>query len=65
MPFDPDFDADNPFATQIPERFVWDPTEGPSDEDWGDYLEATYDSDEGPYAGMEDAAFEMALFGDC
>jgi hypothetical protein len=67
MPFDPDFDADNPFITLIPERFV----EGGEDE-WADFRDAhdafaedTFDADEGPYAGMEDAAFEMALFGDC
>lgn len=66
MPFDPDFDADNPFITQIPERFVLG---GEQDEDFEDafgvFAEDTFDADDGPYAGMEDAAFEMALFGDC
>jgi hypothetical protein len=63
MPFDPDFAADFAF---IPERFV---EGGEIDEDFEDafgvFTEATFDADDGPYAGMEDAAMEMSLFGDC
>lgn len=65
-PFDVDLDEANPFRTEIPARFVYD---GNGDDDferaYGYFAEDTFDADDGPYAGMEDAAFEMALFGDC
>lgn len=70
-PFDPDFDADNPYLRYIPERFVVDRGDD-FDTAWGDYAEATYDPDGGLYDlmedgdfGGEDAGFEFALFGDC
>jgi hypothetical protein len=67
-PFDPDFDADNPFVTDVPARFVYDPFEDSDFEDaYGVFAEATYDpdSDPGEWEGMEDAGMEFGLFGDC
>ena len=64
-PFDPDFDADNPFITDVPERFVaeLDPEFNDDFEDaFGAFAEATFDPD---FEGFEDAGFEEALFGDC
>jgi hypothetical protein len=64
IPFDPDFDADNPFRTEIPARFVYD---GTGDDDferaYGHFAEDNYDPD-GDF-GMEDAGMEFGLFGDC
>jgi hypothetical protein len=34
-PFDPDFDANNPYITEVPERFVYDGT-------WDDDYEEAY-----------------------
>lgn len=42
-PFDPDFDADNPFITEVPERFVVDPE--PMEADWAFQAEAIFDPD--------------------
>ncbi len=64
-PFDPDFDADNPFITDVPERFVFVAPDFDDDfEDaFGVFAEATFDS-EGDFGG-EDAGMEFGLFGDC
>jgi hypothetical protein len=43
-PFDPDFDADNPYISEVPERFVADDTaeEIEMQEAWAEYLEDSY-----------------------
>lgn len=63
-PFDPDFDADNPYIYEVPERFVaeLDPELNDDfEEAFGAFAEDTYDPD----FGGEDAGMEMGLFGDC
>jgi len=43
-PFDPDFDADNPYLSDVPERFVAE-SDPEFDWDFGDFIEDTFDPD--------------------
>lgn len=43
-PFDPDFDADNPYITDIPERFIADEVDE-FEADWAFHTEAIFDPD--------------------
>lgn len=50
-PFDPDFDADNPYITDVPERFVSHEDTDLTHEElakalaWGEWFELTFNSE--------------------